>query len=211
MKKQMLLNFFILAIFSTLSLFSATPRENRLNVDSKLVQYVNTIQTLQEGNKLISNILVEGPLSIKVAQNDVARTFKACWDQDNRIIYICLATNPPRGEIIASILFELHNASVTSKMDNLDQMAQFGKITKQDYVRSFEYLEYLNSINTANLAKIGIEKGIFPKNALLSTYKDFDEHFYYQRISGHSDVIARNYEILMAPAQESWYYNGQRV
>ncbi|MBA3604247.1 MAG: hypothetical protein H0W50_11580 [Parachlamydiaceae bacterium] len=206
MKKQMLLNFLILAIFSTLSLFSATPKTNQLNVDPKLSQYVKTIQAFPEGKKLISNILAEGQLNIQVGVNGVARNFKACWNQDSRTIIICLATNPPQGEVIASILFELHNASVTSKMDNLDQMAQYGKINKQEYVRSFEHLEYLNSINTANLAKIGIEKGLFPKNALLPTYKNFDEHFYYQKISGHSDVIAKNYDILMAPAREIRYF-----
>ncbi len=210
MKKQMLLNFFILAIFSTLSLFSAPPK-GKLNVDSKLSQYIKTIQAFPEGQKLISNILTEGQLNIQVANNEVARNFKACWNQDSRTILICLSTNPPKGEVIASILFELHNASVTSKMDNLDQMAQCGRISKPDYVRSFEHLEYLNSINTANITKIGIEKGIFPKNALLPTYKNFEEHFYYQKISGHSDVIARNYEILMEPAREARYFTSQRV
>lgn len=203
MKKQMLLNFFIFAIFSTLSLFSAMPNGGVLRVSPELKQCVNAIQELQEGKQLIAQILTEGSLNIQVDNNGVARQFSACWEQDSRTILICLSSHPSKGEVIGSLIFELHNALVSSKMDNLDLMASRGKITKENYVRSFEYLEYLNSINASTLAKKGIDKGIFPQNAQLPTYKNFEEHFYYQKISGHSAVIARNYEIIMQPNFET--------
>lgn len=199
MKKQILVNFFLFAIFATLSLFSAPTKNGIISVDPKLSHCFNAIQGLEEGKKLISKILEEGPLNIQVADNEVAKQFLACWNQESRTIYISLAPKRSQGSVMASLIFELHNALVSSQMDNFDEMAFCGRINKEQYVRSIEHLEYVNSINASNLAEIGIKKGVFPKNAKLSTYRDFDEHFYYQKMSGHSAVIEKNYDLIVNP------------
>ncbi len=67
------------------------------------------------------------------------------------------------GSVLASLIFELHNALGFKPVDNFDEMAFYGKISKEEYVRSIEHLEYMNSINASKLAKIGIKRVISKK------------------------------------------------
>lgn len=200
MKKQFLFHLvcliaFISVLLPNATLLSAPARNAKMRVDPELAFCVKAIETFPEGQALISNILSEGPLNIVITDNDVARAFSACWDSESRTICISLDSRPTQGEVLASLLFELQNALVSSQFDKLDQRATLGTISKNDYIHSMEYLEYINSINAAKIAKIGIQKGIFPECALLPTYSSFDEHFYYQKISGHSDVFGKNYDL----------------
>lgn len=199
MKKQLLFPlFFFIASISTLSpaaSFSAPMRNATVRVDPELAFSLKAIQALPEGRTIISNILSEGPLNIAVAENSVARAFSACWDTETRSIFISLSSRPTRGEVIASLIFELQNALVSSQFDKLNQKVMLGTISKADYIRSMEYLEYINSINASKIAKSGIQKGLLPTSACLPTYDSFEEHFYYQKISGHSDVIGKSYDL----------------
>ena len=69
-------------------------------------------------------------------------------------------------------------------------MAQSRQITRI-YLEAMELLEYQNSKKAATLAQEGIEQGFYPANARLPTYSCFEEHFYYQKASGHSAWFAR--------------------
>lgn len=171
--------------------------DHRIKCAPRLQRHLKAIQALEEGRKLIDSIMLDGAIEIAVADNSVTQRFAACWDCESRTILIGLAANPTEGEIISSLLFELHNALMSPHLDNLDKMALNKKIDKQNYIRSVEHVEYMNSINASRIATLGVQKGSFPRDTRLHVYRDFDEYFYYQKKSGHSDIIGRNFEILM--------------
>lgn len=160
----------------------------------QLQKYVSAIQKFPEGKELIAKIQREGPIKIAVTDYSLAQQFGAFWDPDRRIIYVCPSQNREEGSVIGSILFELHNALGNSKINHLDNLAAKRQISKEKYVESMEFLEYQNSVQAAAIAEKGIKLGIFPTGARLPTYKNFEEHFHYQKIGGHAAWFARNYD-----------------
>lgn len=168
---------------------------------TQLQEIVSTIQQLPEAQKLITSIQQEGAIRIVVNKNiPVCEQFGACWDPDHRVI--CVNSVPSsrhsKGALIGSIIFELHNAAVNSQINHYDYLASKGEIEKEDYVRSIEYLEYQNSIKASKLAEKGIQLGIFPASARLPTYRNFEEHYHFQKVGGHSAWIAHNYNQIRA-------------
>ena len=162
----------------------------------RLFRFLKAIQALDEGKQLLDKILAEGTITIQLADNYVTNQFAACWSCENRTIVIGLAASPSEGEILSSLIFELHNALMTSHLDEIDLKAMQGKTDREKYVRAVELIEYGNSIAASNIAKAGVERGLFPTNTYLHVYNDFDEYFYYQKLSGHSDIIGKNYDML---------------
>lgn len=158
---------------------------------------LSKIQQLPEARALITKIQEEGTISI-VINNDSSLTqkFGAFWDPCNRVITVNYSKDISEGSLIGSIIFEMHNALVNSKMLHLDNLAVAGKIDRDTYVEEFERLEYRNSKDASKLVQKGIQKGIFPKDAYLFTYTTFEEHFQVQQEAGHSDFIARNFDQL---------------
>jgi hypothetical protein len=155
------------------------------------------VQQLASARTLLAQIQSEGPLHIKTQNTSLSEQFGAFWDPEERAISICWHKTRSEGEMIGSMLFEMHNAAVSRQFENYDRLAANGKIGKAEYVRSVEHLEYQNSLKASRMATEGIEKGIFPASAHLPTYSNFEEHFYYQQIGGHSDYIAQNYDELV--------------
>jgi hypothetical protein len=155
------------------------------------------LQQLPEVRELIIAIQQEGPIRI-MKNNDqyLSQQFGAFWDVENRIIFVNCSDQRSEGKLLSSILFELHNASINSKLEHLDYLASTGRIDKEKYVESVEYLEYQNSINASNIAEKGIRQGIFPTSARLYTYDSFEEHYRMQKFGGHSAWIARTYDQL---------------
>lgn len=188
-KKLYLFTIFILICNANYS-FAVVP----VNCCPELQSSLASIQKIPEARKLIDAIQKEGPITIMLRNTELSDEFGAFWDGDRRIIAISSRQSP--GARIGSILFELHNASVSSKLNHLDTLAETGKIDRDSYVESVEYLEYRNSIGASTIAEKGIKMGIFPKEARLPVYKNFEEHFYYQKIGGHSSWIAKNYDQL---------------
>lgn len=154
------------------------------------------ILNIPEAKELINNIRKEGSFDIALQNTSLSQQFGAFWDPDLRIIVIDRSCQDD-GKIIGSLLFELHNASVTSKINYLNELASQRRINKADYVESMEYLEYINSLNAAKIAQKGIWMGILPRSSQLLTYSSFKEHFRVQKISGHSDAFARNYDLCL--------------
>lgn len=175
---------------------AASPRQNQQIVacDAPLQRYVNLILKLPNARSVIDQIQKEGPLRIAVAHNALSNKFGAYWDREMRVIGVNMSPHASEGDIIGSIIFELHNALGNSKVDQLDRLAQTRQISREKYVEKMEYLEYQNSIMAAELAEAGIKMGLFPRNARLPTYSCFDEHFYYQKMSGHSNWFAQAFD-----------------
>ncbi len=161
----------------------------------QLQKHLNAILEIPEAKKLVEGIQNEGPIQIVAERTKLSRQFGAFWDPDRRLIVIDTSFNQSDGSIIGSILFELHNASVNAKINHLNRLAATGGTNKSDYIRSMEYLEYVNSLSASKISEKGIQMGIFPHDAYLSTYSSFNEHFKAQRESGHSDAFAHNFDI----------------
>lgn len=151
---------------------------------------------LPEVRRLISAIEQDGPITITSINTHLSKQFGALWDPINRRICVNMSSNRSEGSIIGSILFELHNASVNSKLNRLDYLAAIGKIDRENYVRGIEYLEYINSLNASQISEKGIREGLFPPSSFLPTYGTFEEHYRIQKLGGHSAVIARNFDEL---------------
>lgn len=163
-----------------------------------LQPYLLKMLQVPEIKYFIAEIQKEGLFTIDLNNNSLSQQFGAYWDVDRRVICINLSAHQTEGEVIGSILFELQNAASNATIEAIDRSAKDKKINRQQYIESIEYMEYKNSLNAAFLAKKGIDMGIFPQDALLPTYKDFKEHFYYQQIGGHSAFIGKNYDHLLS-------------
>jgi hypothetical protein len=159
----------------------------------ELQNVVATIQQLPEARKLIATIQEEGPISIVVNTTSTLRQFGAFWDPDRRIIAVNVTSDSSQGTLIGSILFELQNAFVNAKLNHLHDLASEGKIEKEKYVRAIEFLEYKNSLKASKLSEKGVKLGIFPVEARLPTYRNFKEHYRFQKLGGHSAWLEQNY------------------
>lgn len=192
MKKSILAIFCILVFGFIQTGHAANPQ--KVPCDPRLQKCLNKILKLPKARDLIAEIQRQGPISITVEDHVLSNQFGAFWDRRDRAIGIHLTSRASEGQIIGSIIFELHNALADSKMDQLDYLASSRKISRDKYVEGMEFIEYENSKLASALAGEGIQQGIFPPEARLPTYKNFEEHFYYQKISGHSAWFAQAYD-----------------
>lgn len=182
------------AIYKTEVIAANKPNQIQFIPCTKELQScLNKLLKIPEIRSLIAQVQKEGSFSIVGERHPLSQQFGAFWDLDQRVICVDLA-NSSEGQRIGSILFELHNAAVTSKYQSLDRLASEGKIDRESYIRAFEYLEYQNSLKASKLANKGIESGIFPRGAFLPTYPTFEEHYRVQKMSGHSAFFGRNYD-----------------
>lgn len=192
---KILITSFCLLVISFASLvFAGDIPPSSIICAPRLQQCLRTIQKMPEAQELIASIQQEGPIRIAVNSHALSNQFGAYWDMEDRVIFVSLSAHSSEGELIASILFELHNASIDSKLNYFDYLASTGQIDKESYVRSIEFLEYRNSKNASKIAEKGIKLGIFPPNARLNTYENFEEHYHYQKIGGHSAWIAKTFD-----------------
>lgn len=202
MKKLLFISLFIYLInlFSPIYSFDGHLQKQTLIVQcsSELKGAVEKIQKIPELRRLILSVQREGPIRIIVNNTRLSEFFGAYWNRDQRTICLAMTYGVTEGSIIGSIIFELHNALVDKKFEQLQRLVLSRKITKESYVREMEYLEYINSINAAKLAQIGIDKGIFPWDAKLPTYSNFEEHFTEQKRSGHSSCFEKIYDDLLS-------------
>ena len=185
-----------LFLFAVQSLFA------RIDCEPQLKPALETIQKLPEAQELINNILKEGSIRI-IVNRQLSAPFGAFWGSEDRTICVNCAGRHDLGEIIGSIIFEMHNAAIDKDLNRLDSQAYQGKINRNNYVRSIEYLEYCNSLKASALVTKGIERGIYPRSAYLPTYESFDIHYRVQQEAGHSAWIARNYDDIVAEARAS--------
>lgn len=193
---KIILCFCCLISFFQIDNLLAITNNKSIECAAQLRSYLNKIEKVPEARTLINEVRKEGSIHIKTSEMALAKQFGACYDTENRIIYVNIAAHRTEGALIGSILFELHNALVNSKLDALDRLALAGKIDKENYVKQVEYLEYQNSIKASKIAEKGIKMGVFPKDAQMFTYPNFEEHYRMQKVGGHSAWIAKSYDLL---------------
>lgn len=177
-----------ICLLCALFITAAHPSQSRL--DSALQK----LFSLPEAKELLSEIEQDGKVRFMMVQDHEAAQFGAFWDLDNRVIAVNPSFHQDEGSIIGSILFEMQNAKRSHDFHALFEQAQKGLIEKENYVRAVEYIEFQNSHAASKMADAGIRKGLFQPSAALGTYRDFDEHYYWQQYGGHSHQIGLMYE-----------------
>lgn len=196
-KKLSFILFTIISFYSQLT-FADVINKKFVLCSPALQRYVNTILKLPEARELIERVQHEGAIFISVNNEPLSRKFRAFWDGEERVIAINMGAHDTEGEIIGSIIFELHNAAANTRLNHIDDLAAAGKIDRSGYTESVERIEYENSWKAAHVAERGIATGLFPRSARLRTFNNFEEYYRLQQIGGHSACIAKNYD-LFAP------------
>lgn len=168
------------------------------------------IEQFPSSKYLLKEIEKEGPIRLDFKPLGKG-PFSACWIGEARTILLNASNSWTLGEMISSILFEMHNAKRDKLFASLDSKAFDNLITKEEYVESIERFEFENSIMTKNIINEGIHKGFFPKDAFLPTYENFEEHYYWQLKLGHSALMARQYDDIRMEGESSvmQYYNNK--
>lgn len=191
--------FNLIFILSTTVSFAADRQKSTLDISCspQLQDSLKAILQLPEARDLISTVQEEGPIRFAVNNTSLSEKFGAFWDMDNRVICVGITSETTQGDVIGSIIFELHNALVHSKLNALDDLATHQQISKEKYVESVERLEYENSLKASSLVQKGIRMGLFPKDAHLFTYSSFEEHYRIQKMAGHSGWIGNTYDQLV--------------
>lgn len=169
------------------------------SVPKILQKAAETINKFPQSRELLASIEEEGPITLEWAPCG-KELFYACWIGEERIIVLNSSKQWTEGKKISSILFELHNAKRDAEFINLNKLAFFNQISKEEYVETVENYEYLNAVMTKELVDKGIRLGFFPKDASLPIYKDFAEHYRWQIELGHSALIAQQYDSLRQEA-----------
>lgn len=196
---KLILNLIFILSITVAFAATANQQSSLLNISCspQLQDSLQTILQLPEARDLISTVQKEGPIRFAVNNTSLSEKFGAFWDMDNRVICVAISPETTQGDTIGSIIFELHNALVHSKLNALDELATHRQISKDKYVESVERLEYENSLKASSLVQKGIRLGLFPKDAHLYTYSSFEEHYRMQRMAGHSSWIGNTYDQLV--------------
>lgn len=187
-------NSFLLILIFTLGAVDAATLKP-VNCHPQLQKHFLKILQIPEARDLIANIQEDGPVNIEVNNSPIGRQFGAYWDTENRVVFVDLSQT--EGEIIGSIIFELHNAAANPQILRLQGLASVRRIDKTTYVEAIERIEFNNSLKAAHIAREGVRKGFIPQDAILHTYPNFDEYFYWQQYGGHSGSIASDYEMIV--------------
>jgi hypothetical protein len=177
------MNFFIITLFILSGSLFAYPSHS-----PQLASPIRVLYQFEETRQLIGQAEAEGALYIQVA-NLGLHASNAAWFPDERMIRINFSKKRSQGSLICSLVFEIHNALSQKQFDYFDRLAMQGKISKEKYIETIEYLEYTNALKTAKVLKNGINKGIFPPDAYYSVAPSFTEHFMIQKQAGHSQFI----------------------
>lgn len=190
----------IISLILTLLPIASTqtqPVQHTFSCDSKLYPLLHRIQRLQETNTLIDQVLLEGPLYIKI-NRDLPTQFDGYWSSEERTIYITMQS---KSSYLTTLLFELHNAVRTKELEKLYDLASQKMIEKDKFIERVEYIEHQNVIATSSLIEKGIQQGLYPLNMRWEVDPHFDSHFAYQKQTGHSAWLADLYDELSSANQ----------
>lgn len=169
--------------------------ENPLYCTPELRPVLEKIQAFPEGQEVISRVLEEGPIQIKL-NRDLPEKFEGYWSAYDRTIYLNKNQWMSDCSLITTLLFELHNALRTADIEYMYSLASNHAIERDEFIEAFEYIEYENALATSLLVEQGAECGIFPYDCSWDLASNFAEHLDVQRDGGHSAWIGHIYDEL---------------
>lgn len=179
MKKMFL--FLLLFTICEAAPFKSCPKELRPVVEKLL--------RLPEVRALVEQI---GPVSITTTNSG---DFNAYWDGRRR----CIIINKPRRSqesLARSLLMEMHNASTNAQMHYLAVQARRGNLSKSEYVEGIERIEHQNLLRTIQLLYKAQAIGLLSNSMEWSCPRDFAIYYRQQRQAGHSQFIAKNFDLI---------------
>lgn len=156
---------------------------------------IQKVYQLNEAKALIEEAQNAGPIDL-IYKDQFEMNARAMWDALNRKIIINGKFQPDTAKMIHSILFELQNAAATPSLNSLTNRAIRGEVTKKEFVDGIEWIEHQNALRTKHLLEKGIAQGLFPEASRWPVPEKFEDHLSMQRSSGHSDFIARKYDMM---------------
>lgn len=190
LEKLMRLTSFLMFMYY-IQIDAAPSNASSLFIDAPLKQIVANICQIPEAQSLITKVQKEGPLHIKIHSDPLLKKFGAYWNPSIRTI--CIDDKCTEGEKIRGIIFELHNAEATTKLQHLEHLVAKRILNKETFVKAVELVEYENSIKASKISYKGIERNLFPQDAFLYVYKNFNSYYSAQKMAGHSSIIERNF------------------
>lgn len=195
--KILILFFLLFSPITYLAAQKSTEQVSSFQVrsDSELEGVVNLALQLPEVQAVLDEVLKDGPIQVK-KNKKYSSEFEGYWEDWTRTIYITKDRYSSNGTLLSTFMHELHNAYRNSDLSYYNELARQHKISKKKYVRAIEYVEFLNARDSSRLLALGIERGIYPKDARWDIPEDFEVHYKIQRQSGHSAYIARSYDYL---------------
>lgn len=170
-------------------------QKGRVFCEKEFQPILTKIEELPDAAKLIESVLEEGSFRIEKNRH-LSKQFEGYWSGEKRTIYLTKTKKIGEGDLISTILFELHNAKAMREFDHLDHLATKRLLNKKGYVRAIEHLEYRNARLTSAILNAGIEKGLFPKSCYWPLDANFESHLAIQENMGHSNWIGQMYEEL---------------
>ena len=169
---------------------------------SELSKPVQTLYRLEETKQLLTMAEKDGDIHIRTASFGFEAS-NAAWMASERTIYLNFSKPRSPGSLIASIVFELHNALSSREFAYYDHLAMNRQISRQKYIEAVERLEYANARKTAYILYKGVRKGIFPADAFWCIAPTFEEHYQVQIEAGHSSLIGYIYDDIIRTSSPS--------
>lgn len=190
--------FVIIFIFSFSSLFGFVQQQGPfIGVPATMQREVGMLMHFDATRSFLNSFGNEKPISLQWLSLG-KESSNAFWSMEKRLIALNASREWDEGEVIYSILFELHNAKASQQLMELDKQAAKKQISKSQYVESVERVEYQNVLKTSQLLEEGVRLGYFPKQTYIPDYPSFPEHFRLQIEHGHSAFIGEKYDALNA-------------
>lgn len=203
--KRYILFIFILFNLNSSLFADCNPYDYFHHIPPSLVQSVNAILRFPKSHKLIHEVTRQGKITLLTTS--MPGEPEAIWNSNNRSIIINTYTTKNPGRALSSIIFEFHNAKSTDTLYQVHHKASTGQLTKEQYVETIERIEHANALSASELLNKGIQEGFFPKTAKWTVLKNFEAHYRFQQLAGHSQWIARKYD--RYPHRDSCtYYHG---
>ena len=168
----------------------------------ELSRPVQTLYRLEETKQLLSLAEKDGAIHLRTASFGFEAS-NAAWMASERTIYLNFSKPRSPGSLIASIVFELHNALSSREFTYYDHLAKNRQLSRQKYIEAVERLEYANAHKTAHILYKGVRKGIFPADAFWCIAPTFEEHYQVQIEAGHSGQIGCIYDDIMRTPSQS--------
>ena len=165
------------------------------NYPKSLEGPIQRLLAFEKAEAVLDQAQKQGGISVRLAPFSVS-TSNAMWRPDNRTIVLNSRRDRNEGEIIRSILFEMHNAKNHHKFEKLDRLARGGHIDKEAYVREIEWLEHQNALETKRILDDAMAMGAYPNTVFWPIHEEFEAHYKLQQLAGHSQFIAQVYDTL---------------
>lgn len=105
--------------------------------------------------------------------------------------------------------FERLNIRSAPRIKELVDLALNQNITKEDFVEAIERLEFDNAYQSEKMLVKAFEQGAFPPDERRTSmvFADFETHYKYQQLMGHSEVIGNSYDTI-CPSEISFQFKG---